>query len=99
MARALRAGGLLLVMDFSLPEFAPLRKIYRLYLHTVLPRFAAAITGNKEAYEYLGSSIESFPRGARMRELVEGSGFFDFRAQALCFGVATIYTARRKAYK
>ncbi|HEY5769089.1 MAG TPA: ubiquinone/menaquinone biosynthesis methyltransferase [Terrimicrobium sp.] len=99
MARALRAGGLLLVMDFSLPEFAPLRKIYRLYLHTVLPRFAAAITGNKEAYEYLGSSIESFPRGAQMRELVEGSGFFDFRAQALCFGVATIYTARRKAYK
>ncbi len=99
MARALRAGGLLLVMDFSLPEFAPLRNIYRLYLHTVLPRFAAAITGNKEAYEYLGSSIESFPRGAQMRELVEGSGFFDFRAQALCFGVATIYTARRKAYK
>ena len=63
MARVLRPGGLLLVMDFSLPEFAPLREFYRLYLHKVLPRFAAAITGNKEAYEYLGSSIESFPRG------------------------------------
>jgi len=99
MARALRAGGLLLVMDFSLPEFAPLRELYRLYLHKVLPRFAAAITGNKEAYEYLGSSIESFPRGAQMRELVERSGFSDFRAQPLCFGVASIYMARKKAYK
>jgi demethylmenaquinone methyltransferase / 2-methoxy-6-polyprenyl-1,4-benzoquinol methylase len=99
MARVLRPGGLLLVMDFSLPEFAPLREFYRLYLHKVLPRFAAAITGNKEAYEYLGSSIESFPRGREMQELVERSGFFRFRAQPLCRGVASIYTARKKTYK
>ena len=99
MARVLRPGGLLLVMDFSLPEFAPLREFYRLYLHKVLPRFAAAITGNKEAYEYLGSSIESFPRGREMQELVERSGFFHFRAQPLCCGVASIYTARKKTYK
>ncbi len=39
MSRVLRSGGLLLVMDFSLPEFAPVRKLYRLYLHQVLPRF------------------------------------------------------------
>ncbi|HEY5704794.1 MAG TPA: ubiquinone/menaquinone biosynthesis methyltransferase [Terrimicrobiaceae bacterium] len=99
MARVLRPGGLLLVMDFSLPEFAPLRGFYRLYLHKVLPRFAAMITGNKEAYEYLGSSIESFPRGRKMQELVEHSGFFHCRAHPLCCGVASIYTARKNAYK
>jgi len=99
MARVLRPGGLLLVMDFSLPEFAPLREFYRLYLHKVLPRFAAAITGNKEAYEYLGSSIESFPRGREMQELVKRSGFADFSAKSLCCGVASIYTARKKTYK
>jgi demethylmenaquinone methyltransferase / 2-methoxy-6-polyprenyl-1,4-benzoquinol methylase len=97
MARVMRPGGLLLVMDFSLPEFAPLRNLYRLYLHNVLPRFAAVITGNKEAYEYLGSSIESFPRGQEMRELVNSAGFSDFRAMALCCGVASIYTARKTA--
>ena len=78
MARVLRPGGVLLVMDFSLPEFPPLRRLYRLYLHHVLPRFAAAITGNKEAYEYLGSSIESFPRGranAGTREIQRVLGF------------------------
>jgi demethylmenaquinone methyltransferase / 2-methoxy-6-polyprenyl-1,4-benzoquinol methylase len=95
MARVLRPGGVLLVMDFSLPEFAPLRKLYRFYLHNVLPRFAATITGNKEAYEYLGSSIESFPRGRKMQELVKSSGFSDFSARSLCCGVASIYTARK----
>ena len=95
MARVLRSGGLLLVMDFSLPRFAPLREFYRFYLHRVLPRLAAAITGNKEAYEYLGSSIESFPRGEQMQELVERSGFSQCSEQALCCGVASIYTARK----
>ena len=98
MARVLRPGGVLLVMDFSLPEFPPLRIIYRVYLHKLLPRFAAVITGNKEAYEYLGSSIESFPRGSKMEELMQANGFTEFRARSLCFGVASIYTAR-KAYR
>ena len=76
MARVLRAGGLLLVMDFSLPEIAPLREVYRLYLHKVLPRFAAAITGNKEAYEYLGSSIESLSaRRAKCESLWSAADF------------------------
>jgi len=95
MERVLRPGGILLVMDFSLPEFPPLRAIYRRYLHHVLPAFAAAVTGNKEAYEYLGASIESFPRGAEMLTLIESCGFSGTRALPLCLGVACIYTARR----
>jgi demethylmenaquinone methyltransferase / 2-methoxy-6-polyprenyl-1,4-benzoquinol methylase len=95
MARVLRPGGVLLVMDFSLPEVRPLRNLYRLYLHHMLPRLAAVITGNREAYEYLGSSIESFPRDRKMEELVKSSGFSDFRAKPLCLGVASIYTAHK----
>ncbi|HET7237762.1 MAG TPA: ubiquinone/menaquinone biosynthesis methyltransferase [Terrimicrobiaceae bacterium] len=95
MARVLRPEGVILVMDFSLPDARPLRNLYRLYLHNVLPRLASVITGNREAYEYLGSSIESFPRGRAMEDLVKSCGFADFRAQPLCFGVASIYTARR----
>ncbi len=93
-ARVLRPGGLLLVMDFSLPPW-PLRTFYRLYLHHVLPRFAALITGNREAYEYLGQSIESFPRNYAMRKLMDDCDFTPVDQKPLCLGVASIYVAKR----
>jgi len=93
MARVLRPGGLLLVMDFSLPESAPFRAVYRAYLHHCLPRIAALVTGNRDAYEYLGDSIESFPRGASMLALIEKCGFAETRRRLLLNGVASIYTA------
>lgn len=96
MARILQPGGQLLVMDFSMPSWTPFRGIYRLYLHHVLPRLAAAITGNKEAYEYLGASIESFPRDQAMLTLIESCGWEKARCQPLCFGIAAIYTAFKK---
>lgn len=95
MGRVLRPGGLLLVMDFALPTSRVLRPLYRTYLHRVLPRLAAAITGNAAAYEYLGESIEAFPRGDAMRTLIESCGFREARMRPLCFGVAAIYTALR----
>jgi demethylmenaquinone methyltransferase/2-methoxy-6-polyprenyl-1,4-benzoquinol methylase len=96
MSRVLRPAGFLLVMDFSLPRFAPIRGLYRLYLHNVLPRIAALLTGNKEAYEYLGSSIESFPRDEQMFALLKSCGYEEPRQYPLCFGIASIYTARRR---
>jgi len=94
MQRVLKPGGLILVMDFSLPSPPLLRAIYRVYLHHVLPRFAATVTGNKEAYEYLGESIESFPREEKMLSLLESCGFSGAEMKSLCLGVAGIYTAR-----
>lgn len=95
MRRVLRPGGLLLVMDFALPTSPILLPVYRVYLHQFLPRIAAAITGNAAAYEYLGESIEAFPRGAAMVALIESCGFREARMRPLCFGVAAIYTAVR----
>lgn len=95
MARVLRPGGLVLVMDFSMPP-APIKAIYRVYLHHGLPRLAEWITGNREAYQYLGQSIESFPKGCAMKELMESTGFSEVREYPLFFGVAAIYTGIRK---
>lgn len=95
MHRVLRPGGLLLVMDFSLPECGPFRALYRLYLHHVLPRLAAWVTGNRDAYEYLAESIESFPRGSDMLAWIEQCGFAEPRRVLLLHGIASIYTGRR----
>ncbi|MEY2496401.1 MAG: demethylmenaquinone methyltransferase / 2-methoxy-6-polyprenyl,4-benzoquinol methylase [Verrucomicrobiota bacterium] len=93
MGRVLRAGGHLLVLDFSLPVGA-LRPAYRCYLHHCLPLLASLVTGQKQAYDYLGRSIEKFPSGREMLELIESNGFAKASAEPLTGGIATIYTAQ-----
>lgn len=92
MARVLRPGGHLLVLDFSMPR-APLAAPYRLYLHRVLPKIAGMLTGNRAGYEYLGESIESFPSGKAMCRLIEDNDFHNTRSLPLAAGIVSIYTA------
>jgi demethylmenaquinone methyltransferase/2-methoxy-6-polyprenyl-1,4-benzoquinol methylase len=92
MSRVLRDHGHLLVLDFSLPAGA-LRPAYRFYLHRCLPLLASIVTGQKAAYDYLGGSIEKFPSGRAMLEMIEQNGFKNAAAEPLTGGIATIYTA------
>lgn len=92
MARVLRPGGHLLVLDFSMPAPA-IRPFYLFYLRNVLPRAAGWITGERDAYDYLGGSIEAFPSGEAMTRLIEENGYANARALPLTGGIATIYTA------
>jgi demethylmenaquinone methyltransferase/2-methoxy-6-polyprenyl-1,4-benzoquinol methylase len=94
MARVLTNGGHLLVLDFSIPHSA-LRAPYRFYLHHCLPRLAALITGQKDAYDYLGASIEKFPSGNEMLRLIEASGFANAKAQPMTGGIVTMYSAEK----
>jgi demethylmenaquinone methyltransferase/2-methoxy-6-polyprenyl-1,4-benzoquinol methylase len=90
MRRVLKPGGRLVILDFSLPK-GVLRRPYRFYLHRVLPKFAGWLTGEKDAYEYLGGSIEQFPSGAVMTALLEQCGLTKAGATPLTFGVVSIY--------
>jgi demethylmenaquinone methyltransferase/2-methoxy-6-polyprenyl-1,4-benzoquinol methylase len=94
IARVLRPGGHILVLDFSIPR-PPFRAPYRFYLHRILPLFARLLTGDRGAYEYLGASIEKFPTGAAMNALIEAAGFTEARCEPLTGGVVSLYTARR----
>jgi demethylmenaquinone methyltransferase / 2-methoxy-6-polyprenyl-1,4-benzoquinol methylase len=94
MARTIRSGGHVVILDFSLPS-GPLLPAYRLYLHFVLPRLAGWLTGEPAAYQYLGDSIESFPRGTAMTALMEEAGFVNAVARPLSGGIVTAYLAKR----
>ena len=94
MNRVLKPGGRLVILDFSLPK-GILRAPYRFYLHNILPRLAGMLTAQKDAYEYLGGSIEQFPSGSEMCDLLETSGFIDTAASPLTFGVVSIYEGTR----
>lgn len=90
--RVLKPEGHLLVLDFSMPE-GILLPPYRLYLHRILPHIAGMVTGNTDAYAYLGDSIEAFPRGAAFLDLLRRAGYSAPTALPLNLGIATLYTA------
>lgn len=95
--RVLKPGGTLHLLDFSLPTWQPFRGIYQFYLHRVLPRIAGALTGRRQAYEYLSSSIDQFPHGTAMVALMTEAGFTAGSAKPLSGGIASIYEARKPA--
>ena len=96
MSRVLIPGGRVLVLDFSIPT-SILREPYRIYLHHFLPRLAGLLTGEKEAYDYLGASIEQFPSGSEMVRLIEENGFVDATARPMTGGIVTMYAATKRS--
>lgn len=94
MARVLTRESHLLILDFSMPGGA-LQPAYRFYLHRCLPTLAALVTRRRDAYEYLGASIEKFPAGAAMTSLIEANGLASATATRLTGGIATIYLAQK----
>ncbi|MGA0899044.1 MAG: ubiquinone/menaquinone biosynthesis methyltransferase [Luteolibacter sp.] len=92
MRRVIKPGGHLLILDFSMPT-GLMKLPYRFYLHCVLPRMAGTLTGHSDTYEYLGGSIEQFPSGAAMCDLLQDCGFELPRAKPLTGGITSIYEA------
>jgi len=95
MWRVLNARGHLLVLEFSLPTTPILRAVYRFYLHRCLPMLGSFLTQKKSAYDYLGDSIEDFPSGNAMCELMRGTGYVSPSFERLTGGIVTIYTAAK----
>lgn len=95
MARILKPGGHLLILEFSLPQSALLRGVYRIYLHRMLPLIASVVTRSRDSYKYLGASIENFPDRSEMMRLIENNGFVKISAQPLTGGIVTLYTAKK----
>jgi demethylmenaquinone methyltransferase/2-methoxy-6-polyprenyl-1,4-benzoquinol methylase len=95
MWRVLNAKGHLLVLEFSLPTAPILRAAYRFYLHRCLPLLGSFLTQKRSAYDYLGDSIEEFPSGNAMCELMREAGYVSPSFESLTGGIVTIYTAAK----
>ena len=95
MSRVLKTNGHLLVLEFSLPTIPFLRSVYRFYLHQCLPLLGSFLTGKRNAYNYLGDSIEEFPNGSAMCQLMAENGFARPTFKLLTGGIVTIYTAAK----
>lgn len=95
MHRVLSDGGKALILEFSMPSNALIRWGHLFYLRHVLPFVGGLISGDREAYEYLNTSIEAFPYGEDFCDLLRTAGFSQVQAHPVTFGIATIYEAIR----
>jgi demethylmenaquinone methyltransferase/2-methoxy-6-polyprenyl-1,4-benzoquinol methylase len=90
--RVLRAGGRLLVLEFS-RVWKPLAQLYDLYSFQVLPRLGQAVAGDAESYRYLAESIRMHPDQESLRLMIERAGFDRVEYVNLAAGVVALHRA------
>ncbi len=93
MLRVLRPGGMLCVLELTTPVSFPMKQLFHIYSHTILPTYGRLISKDTAAYSYLTKTIEAFPQGETMVEILHKVGFSRAEFQRLTFGICTLYTA------
>ena len=96
MLRVLKPGGRLMVLEFSQPYFW-FRPFYYMYLKGILPWLARLVTGDRDAYLYLGSSISEFPDRVGLAKEIQQSGFERVEHEALTFSIVALHQGWKKA--
>ena len=95
MARTIKPGGKVVVLEFSRPRNRLFRALYEFYTYKILPRIGGMVSKDKRAYEYLPASVGEFPAPAEFMSMMERAGFRGCRARSQSFGIAQIYTGQR----
>jgi len=90
MRRVLRPGGILGILDFSMPTAPVLGAVYRFYFLRVLPGLGRQISGVDGPYRYLPQSVGSFPGPAELSRQIEIAGFKSVRYRLLTGGIAVL---------
>lgn len=94
MARVVRPGGKVAVLEFGQPESAIFARLFRWYSNQVIPRVGGWITGTPSSYRYLSDSSSAFPAGPRFVELLKQTdALSEITVMPLTFRVAYIYIA------
>jgi demethylmenaquinone methyltransferase/2-methoxy-6-polyprenyl-1,4-benzoquinol methylase len=95
MQRVLKPGGHLSIVELTTPVTFPMKQLFRIYSHTVLPVYGRLISKDTSAYGYLTKTIEAFPQGERMMEILKKAGFAEASFKRLTFGICTMYFATK----
>ncbi len=81
-----------MILEFGQPRSRAFGALYGWYRSKVLPRVGGAVTGRREAYEYLDRSASAFPCGEAFADLMRASApFATVEYTALSFGIAYLY--------
>lgn len=95
MCRVLRKGGHLSIVELTSPVAFPMKQLFHIYSHTVLPLYGRLISRDQSAYSYLTRTIEAFPQGEQMVGILTKAGFSEVGFRRLTFGICTMYFATK----
>ena len=95
MCRVMKKGGHLGIVELTEPVWFPMRQLFHLYSHTVLPVYGRLVSKDSSAYSYLTKTIEAFPQGEQMMDILKKAGFAQTAFKRLTFGICTMYFATK----
>jgi demethylmenaquinone methyltransferase/2-methoxy-6-polyprenyl-1,4-benzoquinol methylase len=96
MLRVLTPGGISVILELTQPQTPLISQCYSLYSRWGLPLVGKIISRSNSAYSYLPQSITNFPPREEFLALMNEAGFTETQALPLTFGVATIFSGRKK---
>ena len=94
VARIVRPGGRIALLDVDRPAFAPVRFAHSLYFDRIVP-FIGGLVSDKKAYTYLPQSTAYLPPPEELKEMLSGAGFLQVERESLFLGSAQILTGVR----
>ena len=94
--RTLSPQGRLIILEFSHPQQKALRSLHRFYLNRVVSWVGKKLSSNEDAYTYLSNTIETFPQGDALKNILKQTGFLDVRVKPLTFGVVSLYICGKR---
>jgi demethylmenaquinone methyltransferase/2-methoxy-6-polyprenyl-1,4-benzoquinol methylase len=95
MARVLRPGGRLVILEITQPRRPPLSTFYRLWFDRIVP-LLGTFAGDHDAYSYLPESVRSFPSPLGLARRIDGAGFERIRYTVLAGGIIAIHSGARR---
>lgn len=93
--RVLSNKGKATILEFRMPENKFFKGFYKFYFKKILPVVGGAISGNKEAYKYLPTSVEEFDEKVNMPDLLNKSGFKKINIYSMTFGIVQVIVAEK----
>lgn len=93
MLRVLKPGGHLAILELCTPNKFPMKQLFWLYSHIVMPAVGKLLSRDSHAYKYLPATMEAFPQGEVMQQIIAKAGFEQVTFKRFTFGLSTMYLA------